>query len=361
MIFNKIWEKYFLKEVFKIFFLFLFCFFGLYIIIDYASHTSAIGRHQTQIPIKDLAVYYFNIFISRAEILIPFALLIAVVKTLCSLNTNHELTALMASGLSIKKLLRPFLSVGLLLTALMYLNEELILPESLTKLKKIEDSHKNAKRRNTPESAVQHLLVEDGSVILYQSYDTAKQALYDAYWIRTTDDIYRIKYLYPYLEIPKGIEVGHFIRQPNGELIQSETVMFQHFPEIQFNPEALHATLTTPDLQSISSLAASMPAGRDEYSEKESQSLSAFYWKMVIPWLCFLAVIGPIPSCIKFSRTMPVFFIYVFGIFGLLAFYLVLDAAMIVAKRQVLEPFWAIVFPFLAVFAFLSFRYIKVR
>jgi lipopolysaccharide export system permease protein len=94
MIFIKIWERYFLKETLKIFFLFLFCFYGLYVLIDYASHTSGLPHHQIKISGKELIRYYLFIFSSRAEILIPFALLISTIKTICSLNISRELVAL---------------------------------------------------------------------------------------------------------------------------------------------------------------------------------------------------------------------------------------------------------------------------
>src|SRR5436190_24088446 len=113
---TKIWERYFLKQMLKVFFLFLFCFYGLYVVVDYASHTSALPHHQTQVPGQELIRYYLFVFASRAEILIPFALLIAVIKTLITLNTHQELVALLASGVRLKTLMRPFILMGLVCT-----------------------------------------------------------------------------------------------------------------------------------------------------------------------------------------------------------------------------------------------------
>jgi lipopolysaccharide export system permease protein len=79
--FKTIWERYFFKEFIKVFLLFLFCFYGLYILIDYASHTSALPHHQIQLHLYEVARYYLFVFASRAEILLPLALLIAFVKT----------------------------------------------------------------------------------------------------------------------------------------------------------------------------------------------------------------------------------------------------------------------------------------
>src|SRR5947209_8253825 len=124
MAFTKIWERYFIRQFIRMFFLFLGCFYGLYVLIDYASHTSALANHHVQIAWQEIARYYLYVFASRAEILLPLALLIALVQTICSLNMHHELVAFMASGFPPKTLMRPFLIFGLLCVFLMYANEQ---------------------------------------------------------------------------------------------------------------------------------------------------------------------------------------------------------------------------------------------
>ncbi len=358
MIFTKIWERYFLQEMAKIFFLFLFCFYGLYVLIDYASHTSsALSRHQTSIRWQELARYYMFVFASRAEILIPFALLIALIKTLCSLNTSHELVALMASGLKLRILLRPFLLIGLFFTFLMFLNEQLLLPTALKKLRRIEDATKHQSYRNQLTLTAHSIVLEDSSLLLFQFYDTANERFFDTYWIRSIDDIYRMKYLTPYTPAITGYFVDHFVRQSNGELAQQESFKQFEFKNLHFNQENLQSTLLDPDTLSLSEL--SMQFHRSSIlMEKESKILTAFYWKLIIPWLCLLVILAPAPFCISFSRTLPIFFIYVGGLFGLIAFYLFMDAAQVVAKRQVIEPFWAIVVPFLCVSIFFVWRFV---
>jgi lipopolysaccharide export system permease protein len=359
MILTKIWERYFLKEMAKIFFLFLFCFYGLYVLIDYAGHTSALPHHQTQIRWQELMRYYFFVLASRAEILIPFALLIALIKTLCTLNTSRELLALMAGGFKLPILIRPFLFIGLFFTTLLFLNEQFLLPTALKKLRYIEDATKHQSSRNKLALSVRHLLLEDGSLFLFQSYDTAKNRFFDAYWVRSVDNIYRIKYLYPYVDPPMGHFVDHLIRQPSGELLPQESFDQFNFAAIRFNKQVLQSTLIDSDALSLSELWSQLPSYSQPLTEKESKLLTAFYWKIIMPWLCVLAILAPIPFCLSFSRLLPVFFIYVCGVFGLIAFYLFMDAAQVIAKRQVLPPLWALVVPFLSVFSFFTWRVLK--
>jgi lipopolysaccharide export system permease protein len=361
MTFTKIWERYFFRQFARMFFLFLICFYGLYVLIDYASHASTLASHHVQIAWQEVVRYYLYVFASRAEILLPLALLIAFVHTICSLNTHHELVAFMASGFPLKTLMRPFIIVGLLCVLLMYANEQFLLPEALRKLRRIEDATKHKKSRHTSKMAVRHIILEDGSLLIFQDYDTATERFFDAYWIQSIDSIYRIKYLSPVLPTPTGYFVDHLIRQPNGEIFQNEAYRELAFPDLKFHSDLLQSTLIDPDILAISELFEQVLDISHDPTEKESKVLSAFYWKLVMPWLCLLAIIAPAPYCVRFSRHLPIFLIYVCSLFGLIAFYMFMDAAQVVAKRQVIMPFWAICGPFIAIFSYFGWRFTQLE
>ena len=123
----RIWEKHFYKEIFKVFFLFLFVFYGLYTLIDYTSHVVVLA---TSIVIFVGASFSCTISVNLwcAQKFYAFALLIATVKVLCQLNQHNELIALLAAGYSKRRLLAPFLYSALLITVLLFLSSEFILP-----------------------------------------------------------------------------------------------------------------------------------------------------------------------------------------------------------------------------------------
>jgi lipopolysaccharide export system permease protein len=354
--FMAIWERYFLRQLIRMFFLFLLCFYGLYVLIDYASHINTLAHHHTQIHWQEMARYYFFVFASRAEILLPLALLIAFVYASCTLNSHHELVAFMASGFSIRTLMRPFMMVGLLCVLLMYANEQFILPKALRKLRRMEDANKHTRSR-TSLLTVHHLILEDGSLLIFQDYDTAKERFFDVYWIQSIDSIYRIKFLSPTTPNPIGYFVDHMVRQKSGELLQEAGYRELSFPNMKFNPDLLQSTILDPDILSLSELATQRFEVSSDLSEKESKTLTAFYWKLMMPWLCLLAIIAPAPFCIRFSRQLPIFLIYICSLFGLIAFYMFMDAAQVIAKRQIIAPLWAICGPFLAVFVYFGWRF----
>ena len=348
----KIWSRYFYREIFKTFFLFVFCFYGLYVLIDYASNANHI-----RLKGFELLGYYFYEFSMRAEVLIPFALLIATIKTLCKLNLSNELVALLTSGISLRKLITPFLISGLFFTGLMYINNQIILPNSTKALKHLEDLQKShSKKKNY--LGIQHLTLEDGSTFLFQHFDQLEERFYDAYWIKNINEIVRIKYLYPQNQIPFGLEVEHLLRDKEENLVLKASFSQQEFPQMRFNQNVLKENIIQPDEQSLLSLWNALPAKAIE-SEKEARLVSSFYYKIFLPWLCLFAVIGPLPFCIQFSRTLSVFFIYALSIFGLVAIYLVFDAALILGERHVLPPLIALGTPFLFFSGLFSIKLIK--
>lgn len=360
-----IWERYFLKEFIKTCLFFLLGFYGLYILIDYSSHAASFHHHHVQFQWREVVVYYACEFVKRLEVLLPFAILIALIRTLCSLMAHNELVALMSSGISLQRLMRPFVLVGLAFTGLMYMNTEFFLPIALKDLKHIDNSRSREKHKKYYDASVQHIVLEDATTIIFQSYDPVQKRFFDAYWIRNIDEIYRIKYLYPHSDPPSFVPIGYFVdllqRNGKGELIAQASYTSKTFPDIHFNQQTLFETITLPEELSLSDLHKKIPNHEKELTEKESLVLSAFYRKLALPWFCFLAIIGAAPFCLQFVRNLPVFFIYAGSLFSLVIVYLVMDASVLLGKRQVLSPFLAIWPPFLLFFSYFIWRFAKLK
>jgi lipopolysaccharide export system permease protein len=354
-----IWKQYFCLTFLQMFFLFLICFYGIYVLVDYASQTSTASGHPMHIQWMQVIRYYFYVFASRAEILIPLALLIAFIYTTTSLNVHRELVAFMASGFPLKKLMRPFVAIALACVFLMYANEQFILPHAMAKLRHMEGQSKHKRKRNLPEIVVHQTQLQDGSLLIYQEYDTQKEQFFDVYWIQSMDSIYRMKTLsFSPPKIPTGFFVDHITRNANGELMQNASYPEFAFPDIAFQRD-ISAVLLEPETFSLSNLAKEAKQITTGWDEKESKIMTTMYWKMIIPWLCLLAVLAPAPFCTQFSRLLPVFFIYICALFGLIAFYMLLDAGQVVSKRQVLDPIWTILTPFTLVFGYFAMRFYR--
>lgn len=353
---TSIWEKYFLKETAKVFALFLLGFYALYSLIDYSNHASSFKHYH--FSFFDVIKFYGYEFVSRMPVLVPFAILIACVKTLTSLNTRNELVALMASGIRLKRLLLPLIAFGLLFTALMYFNAEVLQPMALKYNTQLD--HSRAKAKQKKYRSAQSLILDDRTVLVYQNYDPDTKTFFDAYWIRSINDIYRIRTLDPHTNPPKGKGVEHLQRNNQEQLVLTESLAEKPFPEMVFAGDKWLDNTVVQDIHSLSSLKDVLPEHDLPLSEKEAQLVTSFHYKMALPWLCLLAVIAPAPLCLRFSRSLPVFFIYALSLFGLVAFYLVMEASVVLGERQVLSPAMAIWLPFALFFSFFGYRYYRV-
>lgn len=354
----KIWERYFLLETIKVFLLITFCFYGLFILIDYASHSGA-QQHHSMMSFEELFHHYLYEWILRADVLVPFALLIATIRTLCDLNVHNELVALQASGVAMSSLLRPFIFLALLFTFLIYCNTEWNLPSALAKTRRMHTEKEVIKKKKEKQLFVQHIELKDYSTLLFQDYDKSKKRFFDAYWIQNFNEIWRCQYLYPYENPPLGTQVDHLRRAPDGSLYKAETFSAYPFTQMHFNQKILLDTLTPPRELSISTLWKRIPKSLHPISEKEAEMTSAFLHKIAIPWLCFFAVLAPAPFCVKHSRMHPIFFIYAFSIFSLVGCYLILNSGLILGARQTLPPLLSIGAPFSVFFCLVLWNFPK--
>lgn len=359
--FTKIWERYFLKEILKTFILFLGCFYGLYALIDYTNHARSFHQSHGWAHLQAFCLYYGCEFVVRSEVLVPFAILLGTIRTLCKLNNNNELVAMMASGIKVSRLLRPFLLLGLFFTALMYFNIEYFVPLAAKEQKYLDDAHSKKKNLRSSDLSVEHVILEDKSTLLFQHFDSVRDLFFDAYWVRSIDEIYKIKYLYPYASPPIGYYVDHLIRNEQGEIVVENSEALRRLPELKFDAKRLIDSLTQPENTSLTKLWEQLPEDYVAQSEKEARVLSTFHRKLALPWLCLLAVVAPAPFCLRFSRQFPTFMVYASSLFGLIAVYIVLDAVHVLGRRQLVDPLYALWTPLMLFFLIFGWRYVRLR
>lgn len=279
-----IWERYFLRETLKVLFLIIFTFFGLYVLIDYSIHANLSG--QAKLSFFSSAIYYLCEFSKRLDVLLPFSLLIATIKTLCDLAVHQELVALMASGIPIKRLLRPFLMIGLVGTACILINAQFILPVAQQQLKGLAANPAVKEGKSHQATAVQQLTLPNGTSLLYLHYDPENQAFHNVYWISNFSEVYHMKTLYPFESPPRGTFVTHFERDNTGHLADHGVQDQMLFSSMPFDTENVWKALTTPSDQSLSTIWKQIPTSKRDLSEKDSQVITTFYQKLALPWLC---------------------------------------------------------------------------
>lgn len=356
-----IWKRYLLKEFLKVFAIVLFGFFFLYCALDYSFHMEDFLKNKN-IHLADFILYYSHLFIKRTDLMISLALLIASIKVLCTLNANRELLALQVAGLNFKKLITPFLLVATCCTLFHFVSVEFILPHSTVYLDDFHHSHfKHPDRGHRAIARKEKLHViplSDRSKVIYQYFDKEKDAYFDVIWMRSADDLWRIKYLKTGAKNPQGKYVDHFVRHPGGFFEKESSHVDYEFTQLRWTRETSNNPFIPYENRKASELWRMAHRSTTTAYEK-AEILTNFYFKSAMPLLPLLVIIAASPFCIRYSRSQPVFFIYAFGIFSYVAFYLFMNASVILGETNVFSPIIAIFAPFILCGAFFSWKFIK--
>lgn len=356
-----IWERYLFKELSKIFLLLIAAFYFFYVLVDYSLHTK--NFHQESLSLGPLILYYLCQFSKQASLFIPVALMLAGIKVLTTMNIRGEIVALVSAGISRKRLVRPLLLFASSCSLFLYLNIQFIQPHLLEPLHLFEEQHiKGHLTENRP--VVHSVTLQDNSLLLYQKFDPKEEAFLDVFWIDSFDKIFRIKKLFPFEKVPFGLAVDVLVRIPSGEIDRKESLETLAFPQIRFDPKDLFSAIHPPEWQSLSKLLSGMHWKQTGFykggmSDREAIAASYFFHKLTAPLICLLVVLAPLSFCIRFGRHLHVFFIYAFSLFGVVAFFTLINACLILGESQVIPPFWAILVPPFFAFVVCGWKYAK--
>jgi lipopolysaccharide export system permease protein len=130
-------DKYILRSFLSPLFYGLFIFIFTYVIIDLFGHLDEIIKER--IGLQLLIVYYLSYIPAIITQVMPIALLIATMYTLGGLAKHNEITALRASGISLWKILKPFLTTGVFISAFILVINDSIVPRSTQLFLKIKE------------------------------------------------------------------------------------------------------------------------------------------------------------------------------------------------------------------------------
>lgn len=354
----KIWHRYILREFLKVFILFLFGFYLLYSIIDYSTHCQDFAQSKN-LPIFKVVQYYLLQFIKRADILLPLAIILSSIKVLCQLNIHRELVAFQSAGIRQKKLLRPLFFMAAICTLSCLAINEFAIPYSLNFIDKFYDTHLSHSMQKNRRKPFYVLHLEDHSKLIYQYYDGTKEAFFDVIWIRNANDIWRMKYLKADPDDLQGQWVDHLVRnEKNNAYEKTESYPLYLFQELHWTKEIPRKGYIPYENRSMHQLFTLIKQPLASSYEKQ-EILTQLLFKLAMPSTCFLVLLAIAPFCIGYKRDLSPFFIYAFGLFGLIAFITFMDAAVILSENETASAYIAILTPFLLLFSFFGWRFAK--
>lgn len=359
MILRKLWERYLFHEILKVFLFFIFSFYLLYALIDYSIHAHHFSKI-LNLNWIDLLTYYFCLLIKRIDLVLPLALLISTNKILLHLNQKNEMIALFVGGLKKTELLRPFFTLASFITLIILLNFEYVTPYSLEYLEQFENQHFKKdipQDYTTPSTYV--LPLENGGKFIFSKYNAQNTCFEDVFYIQSQDDLWKIKFLIIENNKAIGHFVEHLIRDEHLLLVENKSYETYIFSDLIIDLPIRKKTSIPFEHRSISSLYSLIAHSSHLYQENASKIHTQLFFKLCIPFVSFLVIIACAPFCMIFSRKLPIFMIYAMSIFGIIAFFTVIDAAVILGENHIFPPILAISLPFLLCLGSFGLKFIN--
>ncbi len=121
-------DRYLVGRFLKNFFTCLFLFLFLYVVIDVLTNlTDIIKNHPPLLKVVELYLYSLPLIFTQTT---PVAALLATLFTLGGLNQSNEVIAMRTSGVTISRIVRPFVLIGLILSLGIFWISETVLPQA---------------------------------------------------------------------------------------------------------------------------------------------------------------------------------------------------------------------------------------
>jgi len=122
----KIFNRFLLQHFIRILSLCVAAFIGIYLLIDFFEKVDDFIDHQA--AIGDYFIYLANSIPVIFVQILPLAILTTMVLTLGGLSRTNEITAMRACGISLWRIVQPLMALALLLSVLLLLLNEFVIP-----------------------------------------------------------------------------------------------------------------------------------------------------------------------------------------------------------------------------------------
>lgn len=175
----RILDRYLIRGFLKAVGFCLCLFFILFIVVDSFNNLDEFLKKSVGVGV--IASYYFYLLPSLFVQLLPVAMLVAILYVLGTLNRHNEITAIKASGVGALSILSPYLFTGLVISGLVLLLNETVVPKTALTSTAILEGLIQKGKKNLDERAIQNVTLysPDHRMIFAREYEISSQTLHD--------------------------------------------------------------------------------------------------------------------------------------------------------------------------------------
>lgn len=350
----KIIDRYLLKEYLVPLGYITGSFCMLYIVLDLFDRFPAFV--EARVPISDVFLYYFhylfavNGFVPFLVVILPIALLLAALYTLTMFARHNELTAMCASGVSVRRLMTPLMMVGLCASLFGAVAQETLGPMAT---RWVADYGRRVLKGIDESGDIVHNYV-------YHSGTEHRQWMVDRFNMREPDRIRGVKVLQ---EREDGSLMTELLAkraewldgswwfyeaqtrpyneagEPAGPITApSETPL--EMQDLSETPEDLLNEIQKTDYLSSWDMIRFLRARPNLSGPARARREVDIYARIAMPWSCMVLILLSLPATAGGVRR-PALRSVGFGLAALFGFYFIVNLGMILGKREILWPWLA--------------------
>jgi lipopolysaccharide export system permease protein len=175
----RIHDRYLLRQYLKILFISILAFVAIYVTVDVFEEIDNFIDHEAKI--RDIVAYYAYSVPFILTYIIPVSLLLGTVFSMGVMSRRNELTALIASGISLVRIAVPVMTTAILVSlGSAYFNDQIV---TAANQKNKDIMRYKIEGATPPPPGVKenfHYLGANGFVYLARTYNNETQSLYDA-------------------------------------------------------------------------------------------------------------------------------------------------------------------------------------
>jgi len=294
----KILTKYLLKTLLFPLFYCLLGFTLLFVINDLFDNFSDFldgGMRPSEI------LYYYSLILPPVTILIlPACLLLAMLYSLSSLTRHSEITAMRAGGISIYRIVLPFIGVGILATLFAGFINESIAPTAAFRAEQFLNYQKQGRTEDIYYAS--HIALKSGDhVWMVQKFDTRDHSMYNVALLQQRDDGSDLMKIQAEKALWldgrwwfMDITVQHYNEQ--GDLAGApELILQKEMRDLPETPQTFMSEIKDPEYLSSREMLGYLNSKKGISDETRNRLLVDFHSRLSAPLVCLIVTLIGIP------------------------------------------------------------------
>ena len=330
----KIIDKYILKRYLVTFSVMLIMFIPIGITIDVSEKVNKMI--EKKIPLKDILIYYGDFTIYFANLLFPIFLFLSIIWFTSKLANNTEIIAILSSGISFSRFLRPFMYGAIIVSVFALIMGFFLVPKASKGFNDFRYQNLKGNSQTRETSDIFRQIKKDGKLeenIYVSNYNYLSQTGFNFTYEKFQDNVLiekvtanRIRYE----EATKNYTLYGYNRrivgETNDEIVSSDKLMVKY----NFEPDDLTPVIYVAETMTIGELNHFIEKERSRGNGNINTYLVVFYKKFSLPVSAFiLTIIAVAVSSMKRRGGMGInlaigiviafVFIFIDKVFGTLA------------------------------------------